>query len=249
MKIGDNILCPIFSITHVISPTIFENEELFNLVTINGRNYLRIKISKDDVGRLHRDILLKFKLFCTGLSVATVGHFWVDDILVNENLEVIWGGKKAVLLLKGKELLDSGPQPLRIEQFGWGKQLVGWISLEYPKVFLYHSMGLFLLRVPVYEDIYPEALLNFFKIIELVTYKRTMKKPQLRVILAEANRLDIKALDEEEIKKYYRVRGRDVAHDWGKTEPIGREDVIDCKHCAEEFIISDRHERISKVKP
>ena len=76
-----------------------------------------------------------------------------------------------------------------------------------------------------------------------------MKNPGLRVILAEARRLDIKALDEEEIKKYYRVRGRDVAHDWGKTEPVGREDVINCKHLAEEFIISDRHKRIKKVKP
>lgn len=246
MRIGDNILCPIFSITHVISPMIFEKETLFNIVRIGGRNYLRTEVSKEDVGRPYRNILLKFKMCCTGLSVATVGHFWVEDILMDENLKVIWGRNRAILLLKGKEILNSGPAPLRVEQFRWGKQFIGWISLEYPRVFLYHSMGLFLLRVPVYEDVYPEALLNFFKIIEIVTYKRTMKKAQLKVILAESRRLDIKALDEEEIKKYYRVRGRDVAHDWGKTEPIGREDVINCKHWAEEFVISDRHKRIRK---
>ena len=40
-----------------------------------------------------------------------------------------------------------------------------------------------------------------------------------------------------------------MVHDWGKTESVGREDVINCKHLAEEFIISDRHKRIKKVKP
>jgi len=248
MKIGDKILCPVFTITHIISPTIFEKETLFNIVTIRGKNYLRTEVTKEDVGRPYRDILLKFKMFCTGLSVATVGHFWVEDILMDESLKVIWGEKKAILLLKGKELLNSGPDPLRVEQFRWGKQLIGWIALEYPRVFLYHSMGLYLLRVPTYGDVYPDALLNFFKIVEIVTYKRTMKKAQLKVILAEARNLDIKVLDEREIKKYYEIRGRDVAHDWGKSKPIDREDVINCKHLAEEFIISDRHKRIKKVE-
>jgi len=248
MKVGDAILSPIFSISHEITPSMFEQFELFSITTINKKNYLRTKINQEDLEKPGR-VVSKFRMFCTGLSVVTIGHFWVDDILLNENLEVIWGEKKAISLLKGIEISDTGPESLRLEQFKWGKQMVGWIASEYSRVFLYYEMGLFLLRVPIYGNVYPEALLNFFKIIELVTYKSTMKKAQLKVILSEAKRLGIGALDEKEIKKYYRIRGRDVAHDWGKTEPVSREDVINCKHFAEEYIIIDMKNRRGKRKP
>ncbi|MFC1907341.1 hypothetical protein ACFLW8_04580 [Chloroflexota bacterium] len=248
MKVGDYILSPIFSISHKITPWMFEQVELFSITTINNKNYLRTKITQEDLEELGR-VLSKFQFFCTGLSVVTIGHFWVDEILMNENLEVIWGEKQALSLLTGIEISDTGPESLRLEEFNWGKQMVGWIAFEYSSVFLYYDMGLFLLRVPRYGNVYPEALLNFFKIIELVTYKRTMKKAQLKVILSEAKRLGIRTLDEKEIKKYYRIRGRDVAHDWGKTEPVSREDVINCKHFAEEYIIIDMKNRRRKRKP
>jgi len=248
MKVGDNVFCPFHSITHLINSSLFENETLFNIVNVKGKDYLRTEVSEYDLNRPTQDILLKFKLFCAGLSVATVGHFWVEDKLLDSNLRVILGEQTALVLLKGKELPDSGPSDLRVEQFGWGKQLVGWISSQYPHVFMYYSLGLFLLRVPSLENVYPEALLNFFKIVEIVTYTRSKKNAQLNVILSEAKSLDIKALNKTEIKKYYKVRGRDAAHDWGKTEPVEREDVINCKHVADEFIIADRKERINKVK-
>lgn len=248
MKVGDYILSPIFSISHEITPSMFEQVELFSVTTVNKKNYLRTKLVQEDFEEPTR-LLSKFQMFCTGLSVATIGHFWVDDILLNENLEVILGENKVISLLKGIEISDTGLESLRLEQFNWGKQLVGWIASEYSMVFLYYDMGLFLLRVPRYGNVYPEALLNFFKIIELVTYKRTMKKPQLKVILSEAKRLGLGTLDKQEIKKYYRIRGRDVAHDWGKTEPVSREDVINCKHFAEEYIITDMKNRRRRRKP
>ena len=104
------------------------------------------------------------------------------------------------------------------------------------------------MRVPILANVYPEALLNFFKIIELVTYKRTFKNANLNTILLEARRLEIKSLDEKEIRKIYRIRSSDAAHDWGRTEPVSREEVINCKHCAEEFVISDRLKRSRKGK-
>lgn len=243
MNIGDSILCPVFSITHVIAPIVANRENIFEIVRIGEKNFLKTKITEEDLGRPYGKILLKFKICCTGLSVATLGHFWVQDILMNEKLETLWESSKAIYLVKDREIDGRGPINLKVENFNSGEQLMAWISMNYSRVILYHSVGLFLLRSTSIEDIYPEALLNFFKIVEIVTYKRAMKKPKLNVILKESKDLKIVVLEDEEIKKFYEIRCRDAAHDWGEVKPVSRKEVVECKMWAEELIVRDMIDR------
>lgn len=200
MNIGDSILCPIFSMTHVISGLVPTKENVFNIVRIGEKNFLEHKITKDMVGRPYGEILLRFKICCTGLSVATIGHFWVEDVLFNEKLETIWESSKNIPLVVDKEILRSGPGTLRIEDVNSGEQLMAWISFSYPRVIIYHSMGLFLLRSVSSEYVYADTILNFFKIVEIIVYSRTTNKPTLKAILEESRNLKIAVLDEKEIK-------------------------------------------------
>lgn len=247
MNVGDSILCPIFSITHVIAPIVANRENVFEIVRIDGKNFLKTKITQEDLGRPYGEILLKFKVCCTGLSVATIGHFWVQDALMNETLDTIWESSKAISLVKDREIDERGPLNIKVKDFNSGEQLMAWISINYPRVILYHSMGLFLLRSTSIENVYPEALLNFFKIVEIVTHKRTMKKPKLKVILKESRYLKIAALDEKEIEDFYEIRSRDAAHDWDHVVPVSRKAVVECKMWAEELIVKDMIDRKTRV--
>lgn len=243
MNIGDSILCPIFSITHVIGELVPNKENVFKIVRIDGNNFLEHKITKDMVGRPYGEILLRFKICCTGLSVATLGHFWVSDVLMNDKLETIWESSKNIPLVIDKEILKSGPATLSVKDYNSGEQLMAWISLSYPRVILYHSMGLFLLRLISSEYVYADAILNFYKIVEIIVHSRTMNKPTLNAILRESRHLKIAALDEKEIREFYKIRSRDAAHDWGKVETVGRKEAVECKMWAEEFIVRDMVER------
>jgi len=49
--------------------------------------------------------------------------------------------------------------------------------MNYRRVFLYYSLGLFLLRTISTEYTASEALLNYFKIVEIVIHKRAKEKP------------------------------------------------------------------------
>ncbi len=211
MEKGDVILCPVFSIANV-PKTIVGQDLVHELVTKNGQYFLRYRVSEKDLGQSYEEMLLKFRFFCTGLSVATIGHFWVQDVLLNEDLQPIWERKKVLRLEVDKEIEPTGPKPLTVKQFIHGENVVYWIATNYPRVFNYHYIGLFLLRssLPA-EYLYADVLLNFFKIVELVTYKRSKKKPELDVILAESKTLKITALDESEMRKFYIVRSRDSA--------------------------------------
>ena len=248
MKIGDNILCPVFSLSNKIAPFVPNRDNVFGIVKVNGNNFLKKQITKEDLGRYYGDIFLKFKICCVGLSVATIGHFWVQEILLNENLETIWEGSKAIVLVKDTEIDENGPRIMKVSNFNSAEQLMAWISMNYSRVVLYYSMGLFLLRSTLIENTNPEALLNFFKIIEIVVYKRTNKKPKLRVILKENKKLNIEMLDEKDIKDFYEIRGRDTAHDWGKSKPVGRKEVVECKMWADELIIRDFADRGKEYK-
>lgn len=243
MNIGDSILCPIFSMTHVIGDLVPNKENVFKIVRIDGNNFLEHKITKEMVGRPYGEILLRFKICCTGLSVATLGHFWVPDVLMNDKLETIWESSKNIPLVIDKEISKSGPETLSVQDFNSGEQLMAWISFSYPRVIIYHSMGLFLLRSTSSEYVYADAILNFYKIVEIIVHSRTMNKPTLKVILRESRHLKIAVLDEKEIREFYKIRSRDAAHDWGKVETVGRKEAVECKMWAEEFIVRDMVER------
>jgi hypothetical protein len=243
MKIGDSILCPIFSMTHIIGDLIPDRKNVFKIVRVDDKNFLELKITEEMVGRPYGEILLRFKICCTGISVATLGHFWIEDVLLNDKLVTLWESNRNISLVMDKEIDKSGPGTLKIQDFNSGEQLMAWISISYPRVILYHSMGLFLLRSASSEYVYADAILNFFKIIEIVVHSRTKNKPTLKVILEESRKLKIAVLDEKEIKEFYKIRSRDAAHDWGKVETVGRKEAVECKMWAEEFIIRDMVER------
>ena len=162
---------------------------------------------------------------------------------MNDKLETIWESSKNIPLVVDKEISKSGPETLSVQAFNSGEQLMGWISFSYPRVIIYHSMGLFLLRSTSSEYVYADAILNFYKIVEIIVHSRTMNKPTLKVILRESRHLKIAVLDKKEIKEFYKIRSRDVAHDWGKVETVGRKEAVECKMWAEEFIIRDMVER------
>jgi len=248
VKKGDVILCPIFSIAN-IPKTIVGQGLIHELVTIKGQYFLRYRVNEQDFGLSFEKMFLKFKFFCTGLSVATIRHFWVQDVLLNEDLQPIWERKKILRLEVDKEIEPTGPAPLTDKDFMVGHNVTYWIAKNYPRVFNYHYIGLFLLRSSLPgEYLYADVLLNFFKIVELVTYKRAKKKPDLDVILRESKTLKIEALDESEMQEFYIVRSRDSAHDWDKVRRVTRRKAIECKMWAEELIIRDMIDRSEKSR-
>lgn len=249
MKKGDVILCPVFSIKDV-PKTIVGKHLVCELIRKKEQYFLRYCISEQDLeqlGQSYEKILLKFRFICTGLSIATMGHFWVQDVLLNEDLQPIWGRKKVLRLEVDKEIYPGGPKPLNVKQFIFGEDVTYWIATNYPRVFNYHYIGLFLLRSSLPgEYLYADVLLNFFKIVELVTYTRTKKKPELDIIVQESKTLRIVAVDESDMRKFYIVRSRDSAHDWDKVRRVTRRKAIECKMWADELIIRDMLDRAKK---
>lgn len=246
MKKGDVIFCPIFSIANVPKP--IEGEGLIHeLVTMKGQWFLRYRVYEEDLGQSFEDIFLKFRFFSTGLSVATLGHFWVEDVLLDGNIQSIWKRRKAINLEVDKEIDRGGPVPLTVKEFVRAEDVTYWIARNYPRVFNYHHIGLFLLRSALAtEYLYADVLLNFFKIVELVTYTRARKPPRLKILLQESKKLNIASVEASEIKQFYYLRGRDAAHDWDKVRGITRRRAVECKMWAEELIIMDMIDRSQK---
>ena len=46
MKLGDSVLCPVYSITHRINPIVANRENLFEIISIDGKNYLKTNITR-----------------------------------------------------------------------------------------------------------------------------------------------------------------------------------------------------------
>ncbi len=246
MKLGDIILCPVFSIADSPKP-IKGSALLFELIEKDGHYFLKYRITEGDLRFSYEQIFLKFKFICIGLSVATIGHFWVQDVLFDEELKPIWTRSKSLQLIVNKEIESSGPTPLTAYHYLLGQNLVAWISLNYPRVFTYYTIGLFLLRssLPT-EYLYADVLLNYFKIVELVTYTRIEKKPKLQVIIADSKTLNITCVDKADIRKFYVVRSRDAAHDYDKVRGINRQQAVECKMWVDELIMKDMDTRVKK---
>lgn len=247
-KKDDVVLCPVFSIGSTMKQMSGE-ALLYELVRISNQWFLKYRISERDLGLGFEEIFVKFRFFCTGLSMATFGHFWVDDVLLDEELRVIWKRRRTIRLEIDKEILPNGPVLLGGKEFCWSEDITGWIAMNYPRVFIYHNIGLFLLRSNLAtEYLYADVLLNLFKIAEIVTFTRTGKKPNLNVILKEHRKLKSKSeimqdIEESEIKEFYTIRGRDAAHDWDKVSPVSRRKAIECKLWSEALVMIDMNER------
>src|SRR3972149_11873129 len=117
-KPGDVLLCPVFSIANRPKP-ITGDPLLFELVNIQGQGFLRHRVREEKEERyLQYDwIYLKLHFFCMGLSVATFGHFWVEGVLLDDNLNEVWRQPKAVRLVVDKEIDPEGPNPLTFQEF------------------------------------------------------------------------------------------------------------------------------------
>jgi hypothetical protein len=113
------------------------------------------------------------------------------------------------------------------------------IATNFHQAWLYHRTGCYLLRNSVPgEAFHAEALLNFFKIGELITAKMYLKNPKLRDILAASDELDVtKHFSHQDVRSFYRVRCQDAAHDWLNARPVTREMTIDCKMWSEEMLV------------
>ena len=249
LKEGDVVLCPVFSIGRTMK-SISGEVLIHELVKVNGRWFLKYRVIGDEVRLGFRGMLMRFRFFCTALSMSTFGQFWVGDELLDEKLQVIWKEKKAIQLVIDREIPRSGPLRLEVREFHWAENVVYWIATRYPRVFMYHHIGLFLLRSNfATENLYADVLLNFFKIVEIVTFVRTGKKPKLGVILEDYMKLKSKYvvmgdIEESEIREFYTIRGRDAAHDWDKVMGVSRGKALECKLWAEALVMVDMKEGI-----
>jgi hypothetical protein len=243
--VNESLYCRVHSLADELHQ--IEGDALFfKLVQKNGEYFLKCE---NNSKRTYEEIIETFRMMCIGLSVATIGHFWIEDELYNEKMQRVWSRERKIRLVPDKEIDLKGKHILKANNLLNAQDLLGWISLNYPRVFLYYTTGLFLLRssfTNVY--LYPDILLNFFKIIELVTYKRTNKKPNLRLIKTEAKNLNITVINDEEIRDFYIVRSQDAAHDYDNVKPINRQQAVECKMWADEFIIRDFVQRKPKPK-
>ncbi len=247
MKAGDAILCPIYSIAHLLKP--IEGDLLYELIENRGQYFLKYLVDEKDSEQTYEKMFWKFRAACVGLSVVTVGHFWVQDVLLNEEFENLWKREKTIPLVPHKEIEPNNPLPLTGFHYSVGEDITYWIANNYPRVFNYYSTGQFLLRasLPV-EYLYADVLLNFFKIIELITYKRTRKKPNLEVILCDAKTLKIFSVDESDIRQFYKLRCSDAAHDHDKVRGISRRQAVECNMWVDELIVKDLMSRSEKPK-
>jgi hypothetical protein len=246
MKSGDVIICPVYSIAHILKSIIGEGL-VCELVEKRGQYFLKYRVSEEELGHTYEQMFWKFRFICVGLSVATIGHFWVQDELLNEELKSLWKREKAVKLVVDKEIMPTGASPLTANDILIGEDITTWIANNYPRVFNYYTIGLFLLRssLPA-EYLYAEVLLNFFKIVELITYKRINSKPDLKTIIADAKALNIVSVDEADIKQFYVLRCNDAAHDYDKVRGISRKQAVECKMWVDELIVKDLISRAEK---
>ena len=184
-NVGDTILCPIHSIAK-IPKELVGDAILYELVRKDAQYYIRYRLRQGDEIFPDEAHYMKMQIFCVGLSVTTLDHFWTDDVLLDQDFNVIWERPKMIRLVTDKEVDSTGPATLTIPELLKGQEIAGWIALRYPRVFTYHRTGLFLLRnaLPT-QYFYADVLLNFWKILELVVHDRTNRKPTLQRIMRE----------------------------------------------------------------
>lgn len=185
-------------------------------------------------------IYTKLSAHVTALSMATFGHFWLDDRIFDQQGQIVSERPKVIPVVLEKEGDPETPQEIPSDLAVGMLDLLYHISTHYPRVLLYHDVGRYLLRTS-----YPghqfnsDILLNFFKIGEVVTASFLQVKPKLADIQRASRELGVEHFSDAEIKRFYSVRSRDAAHDWLQAKPIPRELAIDCKMWSELMIFKD----------
>lgn len=244
----DSVLCPIHGLA-IIPKEVVGEGVLCEFVKKGDHDYLRYRFREGDAERPFEALYMKIQFFVTGLAVTTLDHFWTDDVLLDEQFNVIWERPKIVPLVTGKEVDEEGPLTLAVPELLKAADITGWIAQQYPRVFTYHRIGLFLLRnaLPT-EYFYADVLLNFWKIVELIVRDRTHRKPELKRILGECAKLQVTAADSDAINEFCIIRGRDTAHGFADAREVSREKAVECKLLAEQLILYDYVDRTKALR-
>lgn len=195
-------------------------------------------------------IWMKMSYQVQTMAILTFSNLWIGDKLWSEN-ELVWERPRGVTLVPEKEY-SSEPVNIR-ELFGDVEMGVVAVNLQYhiamnfPRAWAYHNVGCYLLRTsfPGHEY-HADALLNFYKIGEMIAAQMYEVNPELRHIQQATRDLGLSDhFTDDDVANFYRVRSRDAAHDWLKAETVKREDAVDCKMWAEDALI---HHMIEKGK-
>jgi hypothetical protein len=256
---GTPVLIPIHSIgVRLRAHPGFRNqgeEPLYSILSIGEATFMRVLVQANDSeeGRSQgAKILRRAKAFATGLSIITVGQVWVEPVLLDPNLRMIWEEPRRLQLIQDKEIDPAGPHDLEDYEVATSTQLVGWIFAQYPQVSVFHNSGLFLLRSSLAYDFadyyYAEAVVAFYRIVEAVVARRLgITKPDLKDVLQEAKALGL--LDEpgqpettgwsaDEITDIYVVRSGPSAHG-AELAVVTREMAVEAKLFADAMLIKD----------
>lgn len=184
----------------------------------------------------------KMEWFVTALSIGIFSHCWLSDYVYDEGGKEVWRKPDTIRMVVEKE---GDPEVNELTPAHMASTMIDLsyhIAEFYPRVSVYHHIGLLLLRTPLVAlNLNAEILLNFFKIGELVTESRKDAAP-LKQIIQVSKELE-SGYDESEIKAFYKVRSRDAAHDYGQSENISRLMAADCKLWAEELVVKDWMDR------
>ena len=241
----DSVLCPIESIGYSLE-AVNGPGLVCELVRCKGKWFLRYRGQSSATLGLPRDAdYLRFKWYCIGLSIAVHGHFWTHPLVVDDNLGVVWSQERKIALEGDLEWPQPEHSRITAHDILVAEDVATWIAKTYPRVFSYCQLGLFLLRSDFpSEYVYADALLNFYKVVELVGASRTKKKLKERVIAEASMELGITGMTREEMKTFYQVRARDVAHDYDQARRVTRRQAVRCKLWAEEMLLADMNDRM-----
>jgi hypothetical protein len=240
---------PINSIGYKLAPFSIPALGVGVVLDDSGWPFLSYRMDEQD-DKDWTSLYTKLSAFATALSIATFGHFWLDDRVFDEQGRVVWERPRAIRLILEKEGDPEAPYEIDTGLAVGMIDLLYHISTHYPRVLLYHDVGRYLLRTPYPgHEFNADILLNFFKIGEVVTASLLQVKPRLADIQRASRDLGIKHFSDAEIKRFYSVRSRDAAHDWLQAKPIPRELAVDCKMWSELMIFKDwRHRGVPVVK-
>ena len=178
------------------------------------------------------------------MSILTIGNQWIGNRLWSEG-KVAWERPQGVPLVPNKEYSNEFLPSIPGVPFGVALvNLRHHIAMNFPRAWLYHEIGCYLLRSSFPgHDFSADALLNFFKVGELITAVMYHVKPSLKHIQGASQELGINDFSSGDIKTFYKVRGRDVAHDWRTAQTVDRADAVDCKMWSELMIINHWQEK------
>lgn len=258
LPIGTQVLIPI----HSIAVRLLDTEGFphksdkppYSIVSKKEATFMQVQVidtDSEDRRDQHAKILRRAKTYATGLSVITLGHIWLEPVLLTEGLDPIWAEPRRLALIKDKEIDPAGPNDLTGPDVDYSLQLAGFIAAQYPQALIFHNSGLLFLRSSLaydYADYYhAEAVVAFYRIVEAVTARRSgVRKPELKHVLKEVEALGLLqkksgegvGWTKEEITDMYILRSGPSAHG-AELAVVSREEAAEAKMFAEMMLIKD----------